>query len=303
MPTLRALECLVAVLEEGSFTAAAARLHLSQPALSHQVAGLERELGGPLLERATRGSLVAPTPAGRAALPHARAALAAAARAGQDARMASTGAAGELRVACAQSVTVGVLPATLRAWRRRRPGVVIHLREHASADDAAAQVRDGSADLAVVPRPTTWAAPLDVVGTEEVVLLVPADDEIAAARSTALRAVADRAWVTYDPGHGLAAMVDAACGSAGFAPHSVVRTAQTTAVPVLVEAGAGVGLVPASVVPPRWNGGVLRLEPLLARELVVLRRSREDPLARAFTDALVRRGLPLAPAVARLLDS
>lgn len=64
MPTLRALECLVAVLEFGSVTEAAARLHLSQPALSHQIAALERELGTPVLQRLPRG--VRATAAGRA---------------------------------------------------------------------------------------------------------------------------------------------------------------------------------------------------------------------------------------------
>ncbi|WP_290053544.1 helix-turn-helix domain-containing protein, partial [Amycolatopsis solani] len=71
MPTLRALECLGAVLDAGSITEAAARLHLSQPALSHQIGALERELGAPVLERLPRG--VRPTAAGRAILADARA--------------------------------------------------------------------------------------------------------------------------------------------------------------------------------------------------------------------------------------
>jgi DNA-binding transcriptional ArsR family regulator len=65
MTTLRALECLVAVVDEGSVTAAAAALHMSQPALSHQIAALERELGTPVVERLGRGVRV--TAAGRAA--------------------------------------------------------------------------------------------------------------------------------------------------------------------------------------------------------------------------------------------
>ena len=49
--SLRQLEYFVTVVDEGSFTRAADLLHVSQPGLSHQIQALERELGGPLLER------------------------------------------------------------------------------------------------------------------------------------------------------------------------------------------------------------------------------------------------------------
>src|SRR5689334_827273 len=74
MFALRQLEYLVTVVDTGSFTRAAARLHVTQPALSHQVRALEEQAGGRLLERLPRS--VRPTPMGRALLPHARAALA-----------------------------------------------------------------------------------------------------------------------------------------------------------------------------------------------------------------------------------
>src|SRR5256885_17185874 len=82
--TLRQLEYFVAVVDEGSFTRAAEVLHVTQPGLSHQFQALERELGGPLLERLTRQ--VRLTPAGRAALPHSRASLPHAALAAPTAR-------------------------------------------------------------------------------------------------------------------------------------------------------------------------------------------------------------------------
>jgi len=65
MVSMRALECLVTIAEQGSLTQAAAILHLSQPALSHQIAALERELGTPVIERLPRG--IRPTAAGLAA--------------------------------------------------------------------------------------------------------------------------------------------------------------------------------------------------------------------------------------------
>ena len=62
MVSMRTLECLVSIVEHGSLTRAAAVLHMSQPALSHQIAALERELGTPVIERRPRG--VRPTAAG-----------------------------------------------------------------------------------------------------------------------------------------------------------------------------------------------------------------------------------------------
>ena len=56
MVSIRALECLVTIVEQGSLTKAAATLHMSQPALSHQIAAIERELGTPVVERLPRGS-------------------------------------------------------------------------------------------------------------------------------------------------------------------------------------------------------------------------------------------------------
>ncbi|MER6798926.1 LysR family transcriptional regulator, partial [Amycolatopsis mediterranei] len=97
MTSLRQLEYLVTVVDTGSFTRAAEQLHVTQPALSHQMRSLERSLGGPLLERLPRAIRL--TPMGRAMLPHARAALADAERARCAARLASGTTAGELQVA------------------------------------------------------------------------------------------------------------------------------------------------------------------------------------------------------------
>jgi DNA-binding transcriptional LysR family regulator len=86
MVSMRALECLVTIVEQGSLTKAAAVLHMSQPALSHQIAAIERELGTPVIERLPRG--IRPTAAGLAA--EARIALAAADR-GRDSGPAGGG--------------------------------------------------------------------------------------------------------------------------------------------------------------------------------------------------------------------
>src|SRR3954453_18849174 len=133
MPSLRALECLVAVADSGSVTHAARLLHSSQPAVSHQLAALEREVGTVLLRREPRG--VKLTPAGRAAVSDARRAIEAAASAVISARAASQAKGGTLRLACAQSLTVPLLAPVILDWHRRHPHVVISLTESVVADE------------------------------------------------------------------------------------------------------------------------------------------------------------------------
>src|SRR5216684_3354228 len=166
--SLRQLEYFVAVVDEGSFTTAAARLHVSQPGLSHQIQALERQLGGPLLERLPRG--VRLTPAGRTALPHARASLAHAERASNAARRASGVDAGELHVGTLYSISVGVLPAALGTWRRRYPDVQVRLVEFRHTNELIAAMEAGQADLAVGPVPPAWDGPVREIGTEEFVV-------------------------------------------------------------------------------------------------------------------------------------
>ena len=125
---LRRLSSFLAVVDEGSFTRAARLLGISQPSLSQQIRTLESELGGPLLERLPRGIRL--TPAGRALLPEAQAAVRAAERAGNAARMALGLEAGELEVATLLSMAVGILPRAIASWIERHPGIGIRMREY-----------------------------------------------------------------------------------------------------------------------------------------------------------------------------
>src|SRR5882672_4756247 len=147
--SLRQLEYFVTVVDEGSFTRAADILHVTQPGLSHQIQALERELGGPLLERLPRR--VRLTPAGRTALPHARASLAHAERTSSAARRASGAETGELHIGTLFSLSVGVLPGALRIWRRQYPELQAHLVEFRHTDDLLATMEAGGADVAVGP--------------------------------------------------------------------------------------------------------------------------------------------------------
>jgi DNA-binding transcriptional LysR family regulator len=299
MATLRQLEYLVTVVDQGSFTRAAELLHVTQPALSHQIRALERTAGGPLLERLPRS--VRLTPTGRAMLPHARAALADADRAHCAARQAAGLDTGELQIATLYSISLGVLPAALKAWRKTSPNVGIRLFEHRHTNELSEAMSAGQADLAVGPAPDGWSGAVHELGVEELVVVVAADDPAAAKTSIALSELADRSWVHYTPGHGLADVLNRAAAQAGFEPRAAVHTEQTAAAPALAAAGLGPALVPANILPASFDGHLLRPDPPVCRTLTAYTRGEPDPLAAAFIDVLARHAKLLPEHVARRL--
>src|SRR5215469_4064251 len=144
---LRQLEYLVAVAEEANFTRAAQRVHISQSGISAQVRELERDLGVTLIDRSARAARL--TDAGAAALPHARAALGAAAALRQAVDDVSGLLRGRLVVGMVTACTVTGLFDALAGFRRAHPGVALALDEDDSAG-LVGRVRSGEADLALI---------------------------------------------------------------------------------------------------------------------------------------------------------
>jgi DNA-binding transcriptional LysR family regulator len=243
---LHQLRYLVAVAEEGSFTRAAAREHVAQPAVSAAVRRLEKELGVELLERGRRGAR--PTDAGRAVLVHARAALAAL----TDARHVADELTGLLHGRVVVGMVVGctsvVLAELLADFARAHPAVDVSLVEGASAgllDD----LRDGVLDLAWVGRaaPPPEGVETAVLYEEEQVAVVAADQ---AGREPAALAVTDlvgRRLIALPRGTGGRAALDDACARAGTRVEVAFEATGLDMVLRLAAEGLGAGLVPASV--------------------------------------------------------
>jgi DNA-binding transcriptional LysR family regulator len=281
---LRRLSSFLAVVDEGSFTRAARRLGITQPSLSQQVRVLESEVGGPLLERLPRGIRL--TAAGRALLPEAQAAVRAAERAEAAARMALGLDAGELEVATLLSMAVGILPHVIARWVTRYPEITIRMREYTHRALLEEDVRAGVGDIAVGPLPDAWTGPVERLGHEELVVVVPSSDPLAGTGKAPLEVLADRHWILFQPGHGLTEVVDLACRRAGFEPRVAVRTTQVEAATRLAVAGLGPTMVPDNVVSPGLDGSVVHLDPPVLRELAAYTRSEWTPLASAFLEAL-----------------
>lgn len=301
MATLRQLEYLVAVADLGSFTRAASELHVSQPALSHQIAVLERDVGGPLLDRMPRAARL--TPAGRVVLPHARTAVAEARRARTAARLATGVEAGELDVAAVYSATLGLLPGPLRRWRQAHPGVSLRLHEFRHGEAMATGMRAGVADVAIGPTPGSWSGRVEGLGDEELVIVVSKDDLLAGWQGPVdLAVLADRTWVHYVPGHGLAEILDQACAKAGFSPDVALRTEQTATAPLLAAAGLGPTLVPASLIPLGFDGLILATSPPTRRPFAIYYRPDTDPLTAAFARFMASQIVLMPDHVAKRLE-
>jgi len=281
---LRQLEYFLVIAEEGSFTSAAERLLVAQPSLSQQIGALEAELGGPLLERRPRG--VRLTMAGQSFLPEARAATSHADRARRSARMALGLQAGQLEIAAATSAAAGILPSVLRRWQEQHPEIEVSLHEFLHRRALDDSVRDGEGDMAVGSPPADWQGPIEHLGWEEFVLVLPEGDPLLRRRSVDMADLAERRWVHFVQGHGLAEVLDMRCGASGFAPQVAVRTSQVAAAPQFAAAGLGPALVPDHIVTESVQHLIRPAKPRLVRRVVAFTRADWSPITRAFLDAL-----------------
>jgi DNA-binding transcriptional LysR family regulator len=148
---LRHLRYFIAVAGEENVSRAALKLHVSQPALSRQIRDLEEEIGFALLER--RAKSVRLTEAGRTFQGEARAVLQRVDEALKTARAVVTGGHAELHVGFAPSLTVRLLPPTLRAFQAGSPNVRVLLHD-LSTEMMLAGLRDGALQIALLIRPT-----------------------------------------------------------------------------------------------------------------------------------------------------
>ena len=148
---LRHLRYFLAVADEGTFTRAAARLFVAQPALSRQVRDLERHVGAPLFVRGSRGAAL--TDAGRRLLPRARRVVAEFDRVLAEARRGPNGSTGRVRLGVNIDLARRVTPVIARL-AAALPGIRIDPVVY-GADGAAALLVEGEIDAAV----TWWTAP------------------------------------------------------------------------------------------------------------------------------------------------
>jgi DNA-binding transcriptional LysR family regulator len=255
------------VVRRGSLSAAAEALSFTQPAVSRQIAALEREAGAQLLERTPRGIRL--TEAGRILLGHAEAILdrMATARA-QVASVASlTG--GRLRIGSFATANATIVPRAIAAFAREHPEVELSLVE-AITPDAIAHLRSGDVDLAVLTHgPELESAELELVDLvdDELLVALPAGHPLAHKPKLRLRDLRDETWIeSVSAGRTL---LNAALAQ-GFEPRVRFGAEGWLSKQGLVAAGVGVTLIPGLALATVRDDIVLRsLSPRPPRRRIV----------------------------------
>jgi DNA-binding transcriptional LysR family regulator len=293
---LRHLRYFIAVAEEGSVTRAAARLGIQQPPLSQQLKALERELGLELLRRHPRG--VEPTAAGAALLVEARALIAHLEAAAERTRRIARGLEGALTLGLATSAASHrAAPEILATFRERHPAVdVAYLEGNAAALTEA--VMQGTADVALIRQPVERPPELrfQTLLKEPLLVALPKSHALAAAArrrkppAVDLKALRDESFILVrrSGAPGIYADLVLACRRAGFEPKIAAEVGNMFLNTMLVAAGVGVSVVPASMsqshaslvdyVALRGTGSLCR--PAHARHPRGRRQSRGEELLR-----------------------
>jgi DNA-binding transcriptional LysR family regulator len=250
MLELKHLRVFKEVVERGSFSAAAEALNYSQPAVSQQIAALERATGAKLVDRNTRG--IRPTDAGRALLGHTDAVLAQLAEAEAELESIGTLRSGKVRLVSFPTGGSSLIPPATAAFHDRYPGVDLILSV-AEPPVALEQLRSGSVDIALLLEPGFERGSQDD-GVERIHLLddplflaLPRDHPLAGRRRLKLTELAEEAWM-----HGSneecscpdGMIFVRACHAAGFEPRVALHSDDYAAIQGFVAAGVGVALIP-----------------------------------------------------------
>jgi DNA-binding transcriptional LysR family regulator len=252
--TLSQLRLFVAVADEGSFSAAAAALGMSQSSLSEGVQGLERSLGQPLLRRSPAG--VTLTLAGERALSHARLTLEAAA----DLHLAvneQAALSGTLKVATYRSLGMHLLVPVLAALRASHPALEVRILDADTDEGGAELVQGGQADVGLIqlrdPTPLlTWP-----LLTDEYLAVLPAG-----------RGLAPVEWAEFSkqpfflPGKTCGGNVIRHLQAHGELPLDLSEISDDDVIFSMVEHGLGLAILPRLAVLPLRPGLVALPLPL-----------------------------------------
>ena len=287
---LRQLRYFQAVAEELSYSRAAERLHVAQPALSRVVQEMEAELGTALLDRNRRK--VSLTPAGKVLLREAAILFDRWEESMRRVRRTAAGEEGELRLGYIGPPTQPFLGRLLHEYRRRYPRVSIHLEER-TPERVWEMLAKGRLSAAFTrPVPTSEALGLRTIllRDERLGAVVPLAHPLAQRKTLSWRQLASEPLVVLArrEGVGLHDAMLSSCRQAGFSPRLAYTPSLIGTVLSYVEAGAGVGIVPESVVTAGMPVKFTLLKPIASVPLVLVWQEDEDtPAVQRFRELVL----------------
>jgi DNA-binding transcriptional LysR family regulator len=278
VPQLRAF---VATVDAGSFTSAASALGVGQSAVSHAVAGLEREVGGPVVRR---GSAAVPTPLGDRLLAHARSVLTSVDALEAVVRPAT--ARGTVRLAAVPTVCQGLLPRLREVWAVTLPDVDVQVYE-GDDDEMPEWLEAGTVDAAVLVDPSVVPDGGVVVATDEMAAVVRRDHPLASVGPLTLDDLHEDGLVAG--GGGCEYQIQRMHEIAGQPFRYAHRVREMSTMFGMIQRGEGVSIVPSlgRVMLPD-DLVMVPTVPHLERTLVLTGPSSRawHPLATALVDAL-----------------
>lgn len=281
------LRYFVAVVEEGSFSHAAEREHVSQPALSQQIHKLEAELNQQLFDRLPRATVL--TDAGRTLLGYARQILAGIDDARRSVSALEQEVAGRLAVGAVPSIALYVLPRLTRQFQQHYPKVTFELFED-TTDKLAQGLENGTLDVVLASSgdesPTLEHYSL---GEEPLLLLVPEQHRMARKKRIKWSDLATEKFLLLHEVHSLAKTVRQFLAANKLNPEVVLQGAQLVTIASMVAAGLGVTVIPQMMVEAGFTRGCVAVpfdRPEPTRELTLLRNPLrfESKAAAAFRE-------------------
>lgn len=294
---LRHLRYFLVVAEELSFTAAAARLRISQPPLSQQIQDLETELKTTLFLRTSRR--VELTPAGVAFLDHTRSILGQVGQAVEQTQAIGSGKSGKLDIGATGSVLLGPLTSIIAAYSRQHPEVMVRLHEMAPLAQLES-LHARKTDISFLRSPTEDPELVtEVAWREQVWVALPRGHPLS--RRDRLRLADlrndDHVFLRLEDSR-FAQYLRDCCVEAGFIPRISQQVVEAYSLTSLVAGGLGVALVPESVRHLSRRGVIYRplREPAPAADVKMVFRPDGNPVVARFVE-LARELLPAAPSL------
>ena len=256
------LRTFIAVVEAGGIHRAVARLHLSEPAASRQISALEAALGLPLFDRVGRRLTL--TAAGEGLLRHSRRLLGEVEIFGERAAALKQGDTGILRVAATPQVIENTLAKFLGRYRRRYPGIEVHLVEEGGVA-MPRRLESGDVHLALMAVDDDRFR-IRLLYPVRGVAVVASDHKFGRRRAIEVAELADEPLLLLRSEFASRDWFETACRLARIRPRVLIESGAPHTAVALAAAGYGVAVVPSTVVIP---AGRLRGIPLVQRGAAV----------------------------------
>jgi molybdate transport repressor ModE-like protein len=247
MLDVRRIRVLQEVVTRGSFSAAADSLHLSQSAVSQQIASLEREVGVPLLERTSDGPKL--TAAGEALMEHGDAVICRLEEAEREIAQIAGLEGGRLRLSSFVTASATLMTPALSLFRQRFAKVELEFTE-ADPEDSFPALKRGDSDLAVIfdypafPLDFSRDVEAELIYEEQMRIALAPGHPLAAGKSVKMADLADEDWLCGAAPSSCRFQVINLCREAGFEPKITFQSEDYEVIKGFVAGGLGISILP-----------------------------------------------------------